>query len=204
MEQLMILEIAALILAFGTIAVVAVWTVATGCPPAPTSPQVRRAMLAILPPHLPGSNRGRIYELGSGWGGLSRALADRFPGRPVVGIELSPLPFLVAWARNMFAPKQNLTLQFGSFLNADISDAALVVCYLSPDVLVKLRLKMERELASDALVLSNTFGIPEWKPAATGATPDIYRSPVYLYERSGAVAPTSQDRVAESTNGPTA
>ena len=72
------------------------------------------------------------------------------------------------------------------------------------DDTVKLRLKMENELASDALVLSNTFGIPEWKPVATGAAPDIYRSPVYLYERSGAVAPTSQDRVAESTNGPTA
>ena len=203
-EQSMILEISALIIAFGTIAAVAVWTVATGSPPTPTSPQVRRAMLAILPPRLPGPNCGRIYELGSGWGGLSRALADRFPGQPVVGIELSPLPFLVARARNLIIPKQNLTLQFGSFLNADISDAALVVCYLSPNVLMKLRLKMERELASDTLVLSNTFGIPEWKPVATGAAPDMYRSLVYLYERSGAVAPSSQDRVAESTNGPTA
>ena len=160
-------------------------------------------MLAILPPRLPTMDRGRIYELGSGWGGLSRALADRFPGQKVVGIELSPLPFLLARAHNMVAPKQNLTLQFGNFLNADISDAALVVCYLSPDVLAKLRLKLERELASDALVLSNTFRIPGWKPAATGAAPDMYRSPIYLYERSGAVAPLSQDRVAESTNGPT-
>ena len=91
LEQLMILEIAALIVAFGTIAAVAVWTVVTGSPPTPTSMRVRRAMLAILPPRLPLADRGRIYELGSGWGGLSRALADRFPGQPVVGIELSPL-----------------------------------------------------------------------------------------------------------------
>lgn len=200
----MVIEFAALIVAFGTIAAVAVWSVVTGSPPTPTSPRVRRAMLAILPPRLAGSDCGRIYELGSGWGGLSRALADHFPGQPVVGIEFSPLPFLVALARNIVIPKQNLTLQFGSFLNADISDAALVVCYLSPNVLIKLRLKMERELGSDALVLSNTFRIPEWKPVATGVASDIYRSPVYLYERSGAVAPSSQDRVAESTNGPTA
>ena len=204
LEQLMILEIAALIVAFGTIAAVAVWTVVTGSPPTPTSMRVRRAMLAILPPRLPCADRGRIYELGSGWGGLSRALADQFPGQSVVGIELSPLPFLVARALNMFVPKRNLTLQFGSFLNADLADAALVVCYLSPGMLLKLRPKLEKELSSDALVLSNTFGIPEWKPAATGAAPDIYRSPVYLYERSGAVAPSSQDRVAESTSGPTA
>ena len=52
LEQLMILEIAALIVAFGTIAAVAVWTVATGSPPTPTSPRVRRAMLAILPSRL--------------------------------------------------------------------------------------------------------------------------------------------------------
>ena len=31
---------------------------------------------AMLPPRLPRADRGRIYELGSGWGGLSRALAD--------------------------------------------------------------------------------------------------------------------------------
>ena len=200
----MALEIAALIVAFGTIAAVAVWTVVTGSPPTPTSLRVRRTMLAILPPRLPRADRGRIYELGSGWGGLSRALADRFPDQPVVGIELSPLPLLVAWALNMAAPKRNLTLQFGNFLNIDLSDAVLVVCYLSPGMLLRLQPKLERELTPDALVLSNTFAIPKWKPAAKVTSSDIYRSSIYLYERSGAVALSSQDRVVESNSGPTA
>ena len=104
----------------------------------------------------------------------------------------------------MAAPKRNLTLQFGSFLNIDLSDAALVVCYLSPGMLLRLQPKLERELAPDALVLSNTFEIPKWKPAATGTAPDIYYSSIYLYDRSGAVAPSSQDRVVESNSGPTA
>ena len=200
----MSLEIATLIVAFSAVAAVAVWTVATGSPPTPTSPRVRRAMLAILPPSLPNADQGRIYELGSGWGGMSRALADRFPGQPVVGIEISPLPFIVAWAYDMVAPRRNLTLKFGSLLNADLSDATLVVCYLSPNILHKLRLKLEKELSAEALVISSTFRIPKWKPMATVTAPDIYRSPVYLYERSGAVAPSSQDRVAGSTSGPTA
>ena len=41
----------------------------------------------------------------------------------------------------------NLKLQFGSFLNIDLSDAALVVCYLSPGMLLRLQPKLERKLA---------------------------------------------------------
>ena len=93
-------EIAALIVAFGTIAAVALWTVVTGSPPTPTSLRVRRTMLLCCR-RAPRADRGRIYELGSGWGGLS--LCGCRSDQPVVSIELSPLPLLVAWTLNMAA-----------------------------------------------------------------------------------------------------
>ena len=184
----MIFEIVALVVSLGAIAMIVVWTVLTGSPPTPTSPRVRRSMMAILPTHLPSSTVGQIYELGSGWGGMSRTLADHFNSTPVVGIEISPLPFAISWLINLLSPKSNLKLSYGDFFDADLSDARLIVCYLSRDALIRLAPKLERELVPEALILSNSFGIPGWITLDRGLAPDLYRSPVYLYERGDAVA----------------
>ena len=184
----MIFEILALVVSFGAIAMIVAWTVLTGSPPTPTSPRVRRSMMAILPTHLPSSTVGQIYELGSGWGGISRTLADHFNSTPVIGIEISPLPFAISWLRNFLSPKSNLKLSYGDFFDTDLSDARLIVCYLSRDALIRLAPKLERELVPEALILSNSFGIPGWRTLDKSLAPDLYRSPVYLYERGEAVA----------------
>ena len=184
----MFLEIVALVVSFGAIAIIVLWTVLTGSPPTPTSPNVRRSMIAILPTHLTGASVGRVYELGSGWGGISRALAAHFNSIPVIGIEISPLPFASSWLINVLSPKSNLKLSYGDFYDTDLSDAALVVCYLSRDALIRLAPKLERELAPGALILSSTFEIPGWKAIDRGFAADLYKSPIYLYERSEAVA----------------
>ena len=188
----MYFELFMLVVAFGSIASIAIWTVATGCPPTPTSLKVRSSMIGILPSHLPGVSNGKIYELGSGWGGVSRALANQFHSVPVIGVEISPLPFVVSWVRNILVPKSNLKLIYGNFLHMDLSDAALVVCYLSRGALLRLTSKLERELAPEALIVSNTFGIPGWQILDKKTAQDLYRSPIYLYERRDAVAFTSQ------------
>ena len=46
-------------------------TLRTATPPLPTSPSVRKTLLAMLPSQVDGP----VYELGSGWGGLARTLA---------------------------------------------------------------------------------------------------------------------------------
>ena len=42
-------------------------TLRTATPPLPTSPSVRKTLLAMLPSQVDGP----VYELGSGWGGLA-------------------------------------------------------------------------------------------------------------------------------------
>lgn len=176
----MTVEISVLILAFAAIALVVAWTLFTGSPPTPTSPRVRATMLSALPARLP---EGAVYDLGAGWGGLTLALARRYPDRSVVGMETSPLPALVAWLRA--ARRRNAAIQFGDFLSADLSGAGLVVCYLSAKGLAELGPKLEAELAPSALVLSSTFAVPGWRPLDTFSAGDLYRSPVYLYEIGG-------------------
>ena len=186
------LEVFVLIVALSVIAAIAIWTIMTGSPPTPTSPKVRSAIIGILPSRLPTIPNGRIYELGAGWGGISRALAGHFQSNPIIGIEISPLPFAFSWLVSALAPKPNLKFNYGNFLRTDLSDAALVVCYLSREGLVQLTPKLERELEPEALILSHTFEIPGWQVLDKVLAPDLYRSPVYLYELSDAVAPRSQ------------
>jgi len=78
------------LLALAAVASVLGWYLLTGTPPLPSSPAVKRAMLAALPVKL----EGTVYDLGSGWGGMAFALARRYPGCRVTGFEVSPLPWI--------------------------------------------------------------------------------------------------------------
>ncbi len=192
-----------LVLATGlsVIALMFAFTLISGSPPTPTSPRVRRAFLALLPRRLP---VGDVYELGAGWGGNAIALAAAFPDRAVKGIELSPLPWLVTRLRLLFRPRKNLEFKRGNFMVQNLSDAALVVCYVGGAQMVQLQPKLAAEMAPGALVLTHTFALPNWRPVDTVQADDIYRSPVYLYEvpinepdqPSGAVASANQDAAA--------
>ena len=153
------------------------YSVRTGISPVPTTPRVAETLLAMAPEIPPGT----VYELGSGWGNLALALARRFPDRPVVAYELSPLPWLVSrlWLR--LFPQPNLTLRRADFFKARLDQAALVVCYLYPGAMGRLAPKLERELAAGALVLSSCFAVPGWLPEASRRAGDQYGTKVFLY-----------------------
>ncbi|MBC8339624.1 MAG: SAM-dependent methyltransferase [Rhodospirillales bacterium] len=152
-------------------------TMFTGASPVPTSASVRDTMLAMLPQRIDGP----IYELGSGWGGLARVLAGRYPDSPVRGFEISLLPWAVSAVRLKLGGPDNLCFRYQDFNKADLSGAALVVCYLPGPPMEKLRPKLEAELRPGTLVLSNTFALRGWQAIDTRTAPDMYRSQVYLY-----------------------
>ena len=157
---------------------VVVYTLRTGVSPMPTGAAAMTALLDVLPPD-PG---GTVFELGAGWGGLASALARRYPTRPVIGYELSPVPWLVAKARRRLTGPTNLTLKRADFLRADLSPAGLMVCYLCPTGMARLRPKLEAELRPGSVVVSHFFAVPGWHPEqpVTRAA-DAGRSPIYLY-----------------------
>ena len=169
-----ILLLGAVVAAIGLIFASTLWT---GASPLPTSASVRETMLAMLP----GEVAGPIYELGSGWGGLARSLARRYPSVAVRGFEVSVLPWLVSRAVRAAVGPANLSFACKNFHTADLTDAALVVCYLPGPAMEKLRPKLEAELPPGALILSNTFALRGWQAIDTRTAPDMYRSQVYLY-----------------------
>ena len=170
------------------------YTIRTGISPVPTTPKVADEIFAAIPPEglVPPAPQGTVYELGSGWGGLALALARRFPDRAVVGYELSPLPWLVSRLLSRLRPRANLTLRRADFMAADLSDAALVVCYLYPGAMRRLRGKFEVELPADALVVSTAFLVPGWRPAEVRHAADQYQTPVYLYRMPPEAEPSPE------------
>jgi hypothetical protein len=91
------------------------------------------------------------------------------------------LPWAVSRVLLGVAGPDNLKFSLKDFHNADLADAALVVCYLTGPAMEKLRPKLEAELQPGALVASNTFAFNGWQAIDTQTAPDMYRTQVYLY-----------------------
>jgi uncharacterized membrane protein YtjA (UPF0391 family) len=169
----------ALALCFTVIALIAGFTLYTGASPMPTSRRVARCMFDLLPDRIDGP----VFELGSAWGNLAFAAADRFPDQPVQAFEISPVPWLWSRLRLTVSEHKNLRFHLGDFFRQDLSGAALVICYLHPKAMEKLKEKLEAELRPGTLVLCNTFAVHGWAPLAETTADDMYKSRVYLYRR---------------------
>lgn len=153
-------------------------TLRTGISPMPTSPRVRRQLLTLLPPE----QEGTLLELGSGWGDLAFALADRCPRAHVVAYELSPLPYAFSRLRLRLAPRPNLQFVREDFFRASFAEASAIVCYLFPGAMSRLAPRFSSELRPGTRILSHTFALRGWTPQHTLVVDDLYRTPIYLYE----------------------
>lgn len=169
------LELVALGLALAAIGSIGFHTVVTGISPMPSSRRARRAIMDLLP----AAAGGPIFELGAGWGGLALELARRYPDSAVLALERSPLPWLVCRLRAWRAT--NLEVWRVDFHRVPLADAALLVCYLYPGAMARLAPKLAAELRPAALVVSNGFAVPGWRPAAIRPVDDLFGTSVYLY-----------------------
>lgn len=156
------------------------YTLRCGISPMPSSTKATRIMVETLADVEPGA---KIIELGSGWGNVATAIARTCPQARVEGYERSPLPFLFSVLACRFSQPANPSFHRKDFMKADFGDADAVVCYLYPGGMSRLRGKLEQELRPGALVVSNTFAVPGWKPERTVRVGDVYGTRVYVYRR---------------------
>ena len=155
-----------------------VWTtLKTGISPMMSSAKACQAMLASIDVPVNGS----LIDLGSGWGTLVIAVARKYPHQQVVGYELSWFPWLVSIIRKYSYRLDNLTLYRKDFKNAELSNAAILFCYLFPEGMVALHKKLDRELLNEILIVSNTFALPSCHPTKVVRLKDIYQTPIYVY-----------------------
>lgn len=124
-----------------------------------------------------------LVDLGCGDGRVLRGACKRY-GVRAVGYEINLLAYLKARCLCLFTPGIRLVLR--NFWHADISQADVVYCYLYPDVLKRMALKLGTELKPGAVVVSGNFPLPGWRPSevVAGARP-LYNSPLYIYRKIG-------------------
>lgn len=150
-----------------------------GITPTPTSNKVKNQMFAMLPEM---ERDCKIVELGSGWGNLAFALARHFPKCKVIGYEISPFPYFISKIIAQGFDFSNLSICRNDFFEISLEKASLVVCYLYPGAMQRLKTKLENELTPNAYVMSHTFAIPGWIPIRFDRANDLYRTPIYLYQ----------------------
>ncbi|MBA3816155.1 MAG: SAM-dependent methyltransferase [Parachlamydiaceae bacterium] len=153
------------------------WSLRNGISPMPTSHKAKCCLLSVLPKMV----NGKVYELGSGWGTLLFPIARHYPGRQIVGYETSLLPYWFSRMRRKLGGYPNVEILRKDFFEVAMGDAGLVVCYLYPGAMRRLKDKLRVELPPDAWVVSNTFSVPGWPASRVCEVGDIYYSKVYVY-----------------------
>ncbi|MBW4638658.1 MAG: class I SAM-dependent methyltransferase [Gloeocapsa sp. UFS-A4-WI-NPMV-4B04] len=120
-----------------------------------------------------------IYDLGSGDGRIPITAAQKF-GTKGVGIDINPERIQEA---NANAQKAGVSDRV-KFLNQDLfssnfSEATVVTLYLLPELNVKLRPQLFKQLKPGTRVVSHDFDMGDWKPDQVVQTQD--GSNIYLW-----------------------
>lgn len=105
-----------------------------------------------------------VYDLGSGDGRIPIMAAREFGARGV-GIEIDPE--LVEQARanaEDAGVADRVEFRQKDLFDTDLSEATVVALYLWPEINVKLRPKLLRELDPGDRIVSHDFRIGDWEP----------------------------------------
>ena len=103
-----------------------------------------------------------FVDLGCGFGGPVAHLAKARPAGTFVGVEASPLTWLVAWLRCL--PRANAHIRLGSLWRTDLSGFDVAYAFLSPVPMPALWAKVRREMKPGGRFISHSFEVPNEPP----------------------------------------
>jgi hypothetical protein len=130
----------------------------TGAPYVPSSKKVTQKMVEFARVR----RHSTIIDLGSGDGRLLFASAIR--GARARGYEINPFLVLLTWVKKiLFYPGQRVSVVWGNFWKADLTDTDAVFIYLIPSKMDRLATKLKTELRPGSIVVSNSFIFPDWQ-----------------------------------------
>jgi hypothetical protein len=156
---------------------------------AQTTPQERPADVPYVPTPQPVVNamlelakvnkNDVLYDLGSGDGRIPITAAQKY-GIRGVGIDIDPKRIQEA---NANAKKAGVTdrVEFRQqdLFETNLRKATVVTLYLLPDVNLKLRPKLLRELKPGTRIVSYSFAMGDWRPQQT--VPVVGGGTIYLW-----------------------
>jgi hypothetical protein len=108
-----------------------------------------------------------FIDIGCGVGGTLTYLARACPQAHIFGIESAPIPYALAWLRIQFSATRNITLLYGDFWKHNLENYDIAYAFLSPAPMGALYDKAKSEMQSGAVLISNSFAVPEHNPDET-------------------------------------
>ncbi len=141
----------------------------------PTPQEVVDEMLALAKV----TKNDFIYDLGSGDGRIPITAAQKYGARGI-GIDINPERITEARENAQKAGVSDRVKFFNQDLfTTDISKATVVTLYLLPELNVKLRPRLFKQLKPGTRVVSHAFDMGEWKPDRVVQTQE--GSTIYLW-----------------------
>jgi ribosomal protein L11 methylase PrmA len=129
-------------------------------PYVPTTDEAVKVMLKLANV----SKNDIVYDLGCGDGRIVISAAKEYGARGV-GIDIDPERIQEAEANAKKAGVEKLVrFEENDLFDADIHDATVVTLFLLNRINLRLRPKLLGELKPGTRVVSNTFGMGDWKP----------------------------------------
>lgn len=104
----------------------------------------------------------RIYDLGSSKGSFVLRVSKALPAAKVTGIDDSNFRILFAKLRAIFL--KNISFHKANIFQTDLTAADIVYIYLPQEMMAGLEAKLQKELKSGALVITNKVNFPNWQP----------------------------------------
>ncbi len=119
-----------------------------------------------------------VYELGAGTAKFLRGLEAKYPQAKLIGVEYSWFPYLLTKIR-LTKAKSKIDLRREDLFKTNLSRAALIYCYLAPDMMVRLSEKIQKECRPGTIVVSYLFSIPNlpWHK-----TLEVGGNKIYFYQ----------------------
>ena len=120
-----------------------------------------------------------LVDLGCGDGRVLRQAWKNYRVK-AIGFEVNLLAYLKAQVLSVGLKAVEIRRQ--SFWSQNLAGADVVFCYLYPDVMRKLSIKLKRELKPGTVVVSCNFSIPGFKPLRV-LRPEgsLHNDPLYIY-----------------------
>jgi len=122
------------------------------------------AALARLIAQLPEARSLAFLDIGCGLGSVLAAVSRARRLLRCTGIEAAPLPWAVAALRGAIT-RPRFEVRYGSFWDRHLGDADVVFAYLSPAVMARLWTKAKHEMREGAVLISNSFPVPDVPPS---------------------------------------
>lgn len=139
-----------------------------------SSQAVWRQLAALLPA------QGRFVDLGCGTGGGLAALSRLRPQASCLGVESSPLVWLICRLRLL--SRARCQVRLASLWSVELGEFDLVYAFLSPAPMARLWEKARREMRPGSLLVSNSFQVPGVAPDRVIELDDRRRSRLYVWE----------------------